>query len=104
MFRFGVTNHGSDYAHTMIDRSSGGLVNLIVDFDLNLHNAQSFSVGLPQDFRTCTHVCLDGINGVNRSARIGSESTLGICHLVTVPGPKIREFSDYSDSEFPVPR
>src|SRR5947209_19223991 len=97
MFGLYIPDHGSDNTHPMLDRSASVSGVFVVSHNRNLNDSKALAVGLPQDFRTCTHVCFEGINRGDRCARVGSETALSIRDFPTMSSAKVRELRDYAN-------
>src|SRR5881628_3924998 len=102
MFSFHVSDHGPNYAQTVLESSASMSASIIVDYDGNLDDAQALPIGFPKDFCACAHVGFYGINGGNRSTRVRTEATLSVSDACIVSGPQVRESCDNPDSKFPI--
>src|SRR5439155_26576966 len=103
MFRFDVSNHRTNHAEPMLDRSSCSSALAIVNLNWNLDDSQPVPIGFPEDFGACAHVCLHWVDGSNRGTRIGSEAALGIPHFSAVVRSQISELGNDTNAESAVP-
>ena len=70
---------------------------MIVDFDWDFNNSQPLPICLPQNFGTCAHVGLKGVDGFDCRPRIGTESALGISDFSVITRPEVRELRNDSN-------
>src|SRR5436190_22590742 len=77
---------------------------MIVDFDWDFNNSQPFPIGLPQNFGTRAHVSFKGVDRLDCSPRIGTESALGISHFSVMTSTEVRELRNDTNPETAVPR
>src|SRR2546427_13068575 len=92
-----IPDHGPNDAEPVLNGSSSSSAPLVVNLDWNLNDSQALPIGLPQNFRARTHVCLEWIDGGDCRPGVGSEAALGVRRLPTGSVARAREAALYPD-------